>query len=50
MAERGRVANENKPKLNTFNARGYRRDEVEFYPAYHELMAHGAHDGVHNTT
>jgi putative acyl-CoA dehydrogenase len=50
MAERGRVANENTPKLRTFDSRGHRRDEVEFHPAYHELMAHSAHAGVHNST
>jgi putative acyl-CoA dehydrogenase len=50
MAERGRLANENTPKLRLFDARGTRRDEVEFHPAYHELMAHSAHAGVHNST
>ncbi len=50
MAQRGRVANENTPKLKTFDARGFRRDEVEFHPAYHELMAHSAHAGIHNST
>src|SRR3981189_3300127 len=50
MAARGRVANENTPKLQTFDARGNRRDEVEFHPAYHELMARSAHAGVHNST
>jgi putative acyl-CoA dehydrogenase len=50
MAELGRVANENTPKLRTFDAKGNRRDEVEFHPAYHELMAHSAHAGVHNST
>ena len=50
MAERGRVANENTPKLRTFDARGNRRDEVEFHPAYHELMARSAHAGLHNST
>src|SRR5438552_15620306 len=50
MAERGRVANENTPKLRTFDSRGVRRDEVEFHPAYHELMARSAHPGVHNST
>ena len=39
MAARGRVANENTPKLRFFDSRGNRRDEVEFHPAYHELMA-----------
>jgi putative acyl-CoA dehydrogenase len=50
MAERGRIANENTPKLRAFDSRGNRRDEVEFHPAYHELMAHSAHAGVHNST
>jgi putative acyl-CoA dehydrogenase len=50
MAERGRLANENTPKLRTFDSRGNRRDEVEFHPAYHELMARGAHAGLHNST
>src|ERR1700730_3130483 len=48
MAERGRLANENTPKLRIFDSRGNRRDEVEFHPAYHELMAHSAHAGLHN--
>jgi putative acyl-CoA dehydrogenase len=50
MAARGRLANENTPKLRTFDSRGNRRDEVEFHPSYHELMAHSAHAGVHNST
>jgi putative acyl-CoA dehydrogenase len=50
MAVRGRLANENAPKLRIFDSRGNRRDEVEFHPAYHELMAHSAHAGVHNST
>ena len=44
------IANENTPKLRTFDLRGNRRDEVEFHPAYHELMARSAHAGVHNST
>ncbi|MGR4930332.1 acyl-CoA dehydrogenase family protein [Bradyrhizobium sp. CAR08] len=50
MADRGRVANENTPKLRTFDAKGNRRDQVEFHPAYHELMARSARAGVHNST
>jgi putative acyl-CoA dehydrogenase len=50
LAARGRVANENPPKLRSFDPRGNRRDEVEFHPAYHELMAHSAHAGIHNST
>jgi len=50
MAERGQLANENTPKLRTFDSRGNRKDQVEFHPAYHELMAHSAHAGLHNST
>src|SRR5689334_19444938 len=50
MAARGRAANDNTPKLRTFDSRGNRRDEVEFHPAYHALMAHSAHAGIHNST
>ena len=50
MADRGRLANENTPKLRSFDAKGNRRDQVEFHPAYHELMAHSAQAGVHNST
>jgi putative acyl-CoA dehydrogenase len=50
MAERGRLANENTPKLRAFDSRGFRRDEVEFHPAYHELMARSTHAGLHNST
>jgi putative acyl-CoA dehydrogenase len=50
MAQRARLANENTPKLRTFDARGNRRDEVEFHPAYHELMAQSIAAGIHNST
>jgi putative acyl-CoA dehydrogenase len=50
MAERGRLANENPPKLKIFDARGNRRDVIEFHPAYHELMAHSARAGLHCST
>src|SRR3954449_6932544 len=43
--EWGRLANENPPKLRTHDRYGHRIDEVEFHPAWHELMrtafAHG---------
>ncbi|MBR1089087.1 acyl-CoA dehydrogenase family protein [Bradyrhizobium manausense] len=50
MADRGRLANENTPKLRSFDAKGNRRDQVEFHPCYHELMAHSARAGLHNST
>src|SRR5260370_11048494 len=39
MLELARAANENPPKLRTFDARGFRLDTVEFHPAYHHFMA-----------
>jgi putative acyl-CoA dehydrogenase len=36
--EWGRLANENPPKLRTHDRFGHRIDEVEFHPAWHELM------------
>ncbi len=38
-------ANEFTPKLKTFDAKGSRRDEVEFHPAYHAFMAESMRDG-----
>lgn len=39
--EAGFLANENTPKLRTFDRYGQRIDEVELHPAYHELMGLG---------
>jgi putative acyl-CoA dehydrogenase len=36
--EWGRLANENPPKLRTHDRYGHRVDEVEFHPAWHDLM------------
>jgi putative acyl-CoA dehydrogenase len=44
--EQGRLANENPPKLKTFDRYGERLDEVEFHPAYHALMDLGLSHGV----
>ncbi|HEX8714252.1 MAG TPA: isovaleryl-CoA dehydrogenase [Solirubrobacteraceae bacterium] len=44
----GRLANENKPILRTFDRYGNRIDEVEFYPAWHELMAMGVEHELHS--
>ena len=35
--ERGRLANDNPPRLKPFDSKGRRLDVVEFHPAYHEL-------------
>jgi putative acyl-CoA dehydrogenase len=42
--------NENTPNCAPSIHAATGRDEVEFHPAYHELMAHSAHAGVHNST
>ncbi len=44
--EWGRQADENPPKLRAFDGRGQRIDEIEFHPAYHQLMALGLEGGV----
>jgi putative acyl-CoA dehydrogenase len=46
MIEAGRLANENPPKLKAFDAKGYRRDVVEFHPAYHRLMGESITAGL----
>ena len=50
MFELGRQANENPPKLKTFDAKGFRRDFIEFHPAYHELMAASIAAGLQAST
>ncbi len=46
-ADWGRQANENPPKLRTHDRFGHRVDEVEFHPAWHELMAVAVRHGLH---
>src|SRR5579871_6034421 len=38
VIEWGALANRNKPRLVSFDRYGQRIDEVEFHPAYHDLM------------
>jgi putative acyl-CoA dehydrogenase len=45
--ERGRLANENAPRLKPFDAKGHRRDVVDFHPAYHECMSLSMAEGLH---
>jgi putative acyl-CoA dehydrogenase len=45
--EWGRVANEYPPKLRTHDRFGHRADEVEFHPAWHELMSIAVRHGLH---
>jgi putative acyl-CoA dehydrogenase len=44
----GRLANENKPVLRTFDRYGHRIDEVEFHPAWHQLMQMGVEHELHS--
>ncbi len=45
--ELARLANVYKPVLRTHDARGYRVDEVDFHPAWHQLMATAVGHGLH---
>jgi putative acyl-CoA dehydrogenase len=45
--ELARLANVYPPVLRTHDALGYRIDEVEFHPAWHELMATAVGHGLH---
>ncbi|MBI2585413.1 MAG: acyl-CoA dehydrogenase family protein [Rhodospirillales bacterium] len=44
----GRAANRHGPELRTFDAFGRRIDEVEFHPAYHDLMRLASAHEVHS--
>ena len=43
----GRLANENPPVLHTHDRFGHRIDEVEFHPAWHELVGVAVGAGLH---
>ncbi|GLZ12473.1 acyl-CoA dehydrogenase [Actinomadura sp. NBRC 104425] len=45
--EWGRLANEHPPVLRTHDRYGHRIDEVEFHPAWHELMRVAVSHGLH---
>ena len=45
--ELGRLANEHAPTLRAYDRFGERIDEVEFHPAWHDLMRIGVEHGVH---
>jgi putative acyl-CoA dehydrogenase len=50
MFAQARRANENPPKLYTFDPKGFRRDVVEFHPAYHDLMRASVAASLHAST
>jgi putative acyl-CoA dehydrogenase len=45
--EQGRQANEHPPVLRTHDRYGHRIDEVDFHPAWHELMTVAVGHGLH---
>ncbi len=50
MFELARQADENPPQLRIFDAKGFRRDVVEFHPAYHYFMAESVAAGLQAST
>ncbi|CPZ46622.1 Probable acyl-CoA dehydrogenase FadE [Mycobacteroides abscessus] len=47
MQRAGELANRNRPVLHTHDRWGHRVDEIEFDPAYHELMREAVAHGLH---
>ena len=47
MFARAAAANRNTPVLQTHDRQGRRLDEIDYHPAYHELMAVLARQGLH---
>lgn len=45
----GDVANANKPTLTTHDQYGHRIDQVDYHPAYHELMQMAVGEGLHSS-
>ena len=50
MFEQARLANENPPRLRTFDPRGHRCDVVECHPSYHHFMSESIAAGLHAST
>lgn len=48
LMELGFAANENKPKLRSFDRFGHRIDEIEFHPAWHRILSLNMSHGVHS--
>ena len=47
LSAAGRLANKHRPELHSHDNRGFRIGEVEFHPAYHQLMAAAIANGWH---
>jgi putative acyl-CoA dehydrogenase len=50
MFELGRQANAHPPQLEALDPQGFRRDTVEFHPAYHDLMTESIAEGLGAST
>jgi putative acyl-CoA dehydrogenase len=50
MFDLAHAANENPPELKIYDALGFRRDFVEYHPAYHQFMAESVAAGLHAST
>src|SRR5215510_13176260 len=50
MFDLARAANANPAELRAFDAKGFRRDAVEFHPAYHQFMAESVAAGLAAST
>jgi putative acyl-CoA dehydrogenase len=49
LQQQGFLANENLPRLRTHDRFGHRIDEVEFHPAWHELLRTAVAHGLHSS-
>jgi putative acyl-CoA dehydrogenase len=49
MVENGRLANKYPPQLQLFDRFGNRRDEIDFHPAWHAIMAAAVAHGLHSS-
>ncbi|MCJ0906829.1 acyl-CoA dehydrogenase family protein [Rhodococcus sp. ARC_M6] len=45
----GRLANENPPILKPYDRFGHRIDDIEFHPAWHDLMSTAVANGLHGS-
>jgi putative acyl-CoA dehydrogenase len=50
MFDLARAANEHPPELKAFDAKGFRRDVIEFHPAYHRFMTESIAAGLAAST
>jgi len=46
--QKGKQANENIPKFHPTDEKGFRIDEIEFHPSYHDLMTLATENQIHS--